>query len=116
MPGTKTITGIQRGPDFEREVYEPQHIEKMDKEQNLQRKVEANDPLIKAAVSAAHEVADSIGAQRVDIKYDAKNEMVIMAFMDKDGEEIVRQIPPEEVIRSAQRLKENRARFIESIM
>jgi len=115
MPNTKTITGIQRGPDFEREMNEIHHVERVRKEVKTDSKAEVNEPLIKAAVEAGKEVADTMG-QRVDVKYDRENDLVVMQIMDKNGEEVVRQVPPEEMIRTAQRIKQQQAQFLNSIM
>jgi uncharacterized FlaG/YvyC family protein len=114
MPNNKTIQGIQRGPDFEREVFEPHRVEKTDREQKVGRRVQANDPLIKAAVDAGREIAGSMG-QKVDLKWDPNSELLIMRVMSEDGKEVIREIPPEEVIRTAQRLKENGIGSFESI-
>ena len=115
MPNTKTIAGIQRGPDFEREVHEVHHVKRLDQEQKTNSKAEVNEPLIKAAVEAGKEVASSMG-QYVDVKYDRENEMIIMQIRDINGDEVVRQIPPEEMIRTAQRVKNQQAQFVNSVV
>lgn len=115
MPNTKTITGIQRGPDFERELNEIHHVERVRREVKTDSKAEVNEPLIKAAVEAGKEVADSMG-QRVDVKYDRENDLVVMQIKDLNGDEVVRQIPPDEVIRTAQKIKNQQAQFLNSVI
>ena len=115
MPGTKTISGIQRGPDFEREMYEVHHVERTQREAKTGSKAEVNEPLIAAAVEAGKEVADSMG-QRVDVKYDKENDLVVMQIKKLNGDEVVKQIPPDEVIRTAQRIKKQQAQFLDSVI
>ncbi len=115
MPNTKTIAGIQRGPDFEREVHEVHHVKRLDNEVKNNSKAEVNEPLIKAAVDAGKEVASSMG-QWVDVTYDRENEMIIMKIRDINGDEVVRQIPPEEMIRTAQRVKQQQSQFLNSVV
>jgi uncharacterized FlaG/YvyC family protein len=115
MPNTKTITGIQRGPDFEREVHELHHVERVQREVKTDSKAEINEPLIAAAVEAGKEVAATMG-QRVDVKYDRENDLVVMQIKELNGDEVVRQIPPEEMIRTAQRIKHQQAQFLNSVI
>jgi len=115
MSNTRTIGGLQRGPDFDREVYEPQHVEKVTFEEKHKRKAETNDPLIRAAVEAAGEVSKDYG-DRVDIQFERNSGMVVMTILDATGERVIRRIPPEEMIRMAQRIKENRDQLLENIM
>ncbi|MBN2341412.1 MAG: flagellar protein FlaG [Deltaproteobacteria bacterium] len=115
MPNTKTITGIQRGPDFEREAHEIHHVERIQREVKTNSKAEVNEPLIRAAVEAGQEIGQSMG-NSVDVKYDRENDLVVMQITSADGEEVIRQIPPEDAIRTAQRIKKQQAQFWESIM
>ncbi|MBN2528282.1 MAG: flagellar protein FlaG [Deltaproteobacteria bacterium] len=115
MPNTKTITGIQRGPDFEREMTEIHHVQRIQREVKTNSKAEVNEPLITAAVEAGKEVASSMG-QQVDVKYDRENDMVVMQIKELNGGEVVRQIPPEEMIRTAQRIKHQQAQFLNSVI
>lgn len=115
MPNTKTIAGIQRGPDFEREVHEAHRVERVQREVKSDSKAEVNEPLIRAAVEAGKEVANTLG-HTVDVKYNPDNEMVIMQVMSNDGKEVIRQIPAEEVIRTAEKIKKQQAHFLNSVM
>ena len=169
MPSTKTIGGLQRGPDFERDIYEPARVERVVREDKLGRRPEPNDPLIRAAIEAGREVGealarrvedemgreleelsgeeveagakpgagsareseedpawaldageprkpgDAIGRQ-VDVEYDRDSGTIVIKHFSADGEEVVRRVPPEEMIRTAQRLKEQRAQLLENVM
>ncbi len=117
MATTKTIAGIQRGPDFDREVYEParvEHVERSIKDDHG-KQPETNDSLIRAAVDAGKEVASSMG-NNLDVRYDSDTGMVIMAVVTPDGKKVVRYVPPEEMIRQAQRQKEMLAQYVESVI
>jgi uncharacterized FlaG/YvyC family protein len=117
MATTKTISGIQRGPDFDKEAYEPARVERVERsiKEDHNKHPEANDPLIRAAVEAAKEIAGSDGT-RSNVRYDKDAGLVIMEMVSLDGREVVRSSPPEEVIREAQRRKEFRAQYLESVM
>ena len=117
MATTKAISGLQRGPDFEWEAYEPSRVERVERsiKDDHNKQPEANDPLIRAAVEAGNEVGASLGTN-VDVKYDINSGMIIMAVMSPDGEELIRTVPPEEMIRQAQRLKEQRSHYLDSVL
>ena len=115
MPVTKTIPGIQRGPDFDREVHEPAKIEQVEKAAKLHRKPEANDPIIEAAVTALEEVKDTF-ARDLDIQYEANSGMIVMTLYDGNSGKEIRKIPPEEAIRMAQYRKQMRAQYMDSIL
>jgi len=115
MPNTKTIAGIQRGPDFEREIHEPHHVAREEHQAKTDTTAEINEPLIRAAVQAGQEVAETMG-QKVDVKYDQKHDLIVMQFKKLNGDEVVRQIPPEEVIRTAEKIKHQQAQFIDSVI
>jgi uncharacterized FlaG/YvyC family protein len=118
MATTKTIAGIQRGPDFDREAYEPSRVERVERsiKDDHNRQPETNDPLVRAAVEAGNEVATSMGGTKIDVKYDTKSGMVVIAVMSADGEKVIRYVPPEEAIREAQRRKELRSQYIENVI
>lgn len=117
MPNTKTITGIQRGPDFDRELHQVHHVDRIQREVKSGSKSEVNEPLIRAAIEAGREVADSMASGRqVDVTYDRENELVIMQIKDSVGGEVIRQSPPEEVIRTAQRVKQQQAQVLDSVL
>jgi hypothetical protein len=61
MPISKSIPGIQRGPDFDREVHETAHVERAARGAKLGRFPEANDPIVMAAIEAINEVASAHG-------------------------------------------------------
>jgi uncharacterized FlaG/YvyC family protein len=117
MATTKSISGIQRGPDFEWETYEASRVERVDRsiKDDHNKQQETNDPLIRAAVDAGNEVASTLGAN-IDVKYDVNSGMIVMAVMSPDGKEIIKTIPPEEMIRQAQRQKERLAQYVESVI
>ena len=115
MPIAKTIPGIQRGPDFDREVHETSHVEELSKTARLNRKPEANDPIVSAAVTALQEVSDTFSSD-FDVQYDADSGMVIMRFYDEAGGEEVRQVPPDEAIRMAQYRKQMRAQMMDEVL
>jgi uncharacterized FlaG/YvyC family protein len=115
MPVTKSIPGIQRGPDFDREVHDPAKVEQVTKSAKLHRKPEANDPIIDAAVTALEEVKESFG-RNLDIQYETNSGMIVMTlYNDETGEEI-RKIPPEEAIRLAQYRKQLRAQYMDKVL
>ncbi len=114
MP-TRNIPGIQRGPDFDREINEVSTMEKVAKATKLQRPPEANDPIVSAAVDAAHEIANSIG-RKVDVQYETGSGMIVMSVYSADGEELIRRIPPEEAIRMAQNHKTDRSQFFDEVV
>ncbi len=112
MSTTKSIPGIQRGPDFDRETHEASHVDHVAKATKLERPPEVNDPIVAAAVDAADEIADSIG-RKLDVQYDTSSGQIVMTVLSSDGEEVIRRVPPEEAIRMAQRLKDERSRFMD---
>jgi len=114
MPSTKTIPGIQKGPDFDREAHEPYHVEKAVKGVKLGRQPDLNDPIVNAAVDALAEVSESFG-ENVDIQYERHSGMIVMTIYEEDGETVERRIPPEEAIRMAQHRKEMRAQYLSSV-
>lgn len=114
MSATKPIPGLQRGPDFEWEVHEPTHVERVQKEAKERRVLEANDPIVSAAVEAVHEMASSLN-RKIDVQYERNSGMVVMTIYDSTGEEIIRRLPPEDTIRMAQNLKDQRARYLDSV-
>lgn len=113
MPTTKSIPGIQRGPDFDREVHEVARTERLVKEVKLGRQTEANDPLIQAAVEAVEEIgaADELGRE-YDVQYDRNSGVVVFTVYAADGETVIRRIPPEEAIRMAQHRKHRRSQLL----
>ena len=115
MPITKSIPGIQRGPDFDKEVHDPQKTEQIEKAGKLHRKPEANDPIISAAVTALEEVADTF-KRDLDVQYDAKSGMIVMKLYDGATGEEIRQIPPDEAIRMAQHRKQMRAQYMNGVL
>lgn len=114
MPA-RNIPGIQRGPDFDREINEASTIEKIAKTAKLDRPPEANDPIVSAAVDAAHELANSIG-RKVDVQYEPKTGIIVMSVYSADGEELIRRIPPEDAIRMAQNHKTDRSQFFDEVI
>ena len=115
MPIAKSIPGIQRGPDFDREVYEPKHVEDIVKEARHDRKPEANDPIVDAAVTALKEVAGTF-ERDLDVQYDTRSGMVVMTLYDGENGEEIRKIPPEDAIRMAQARKQMRAQYMDSVL
>lgn len=115
MPITKSIPGIQQGPDFEREVTDPKMTEQVTKAAKLNRNPEANDPIISAAVTALEEVADTF-ERDLDVQYDVNSGMIVMKLIDSASGEEIRQIPPEEAIRMAQYRKQMRAQYMNSVI
>jgi uncharacterized FlaG/YvyC family protein len=115
MPVTKTIPGIQRGPDFDREVHDPAKIEQVEKAARLHRQPEANDPIVEAAVTALEEVKDTFG-RNLDIQYETNSGMIVMTLYDSETGEEIRKIPPEEAIRMAQYRKHMRARYMDGVL
>ena len=115
MPIAKTIPGIQRGPDFDREVHESQHVEELSKAARLNRKPESNDPIVSAAVTALQEVADTF-ERNLDVQYDTNSGMIVMTLYDGVSGEEIRQIPPEEAIRMAQYRKQMRAQYMDKVL
>ncbi len=114
MSTAKNIPGIQRGPEFDREVHEKATVEKVDKAAKLERTPEVNDPIVSAAVDAVSEVADSLG-RKVDVQYDPSSGEIVMTIYTADGEKVLRRVPPEEAVRLSQRLQSNRSKFFESV-
>ena len=115
MPMTKTIPGIQRGPDFDREVHDPVKVEQVEKAAKLHRKPEVNDPIIDAAVTALEEVKDTF-KRNLDIQYEANTGMIVMTLYDGATGEEIRKIPPEEAIRMAQHRKQMRAHYMDEVL
>ncbi|MCP4679845.1 MAG: flagellar protein FlaG [Deltaproteobacteria bacterium] len=113
MSTAKSIPGIQRGPDFERETHEASRVDQVTKAAKLERPPEINDPVVSAALDAVNEISDSIG-RKVDVQYDTSTGQVVMTVLSSDGEEVIRRLPPEEAIRMAQRLKDERSRFMDN--
>ncbi len=114
MPATKSIPGIQKGPDFDSEVYEPARVEKVIEEIKHQRPVEANDTVVAAAIESVKEAADSIG-RKIDVQFDRSTGRVVFTVYSSDGEKVIRRVPPEEAIRMAQRMKNQRAQYLDNI-
>ena len=115
MSTTKSIPGIQRGPDFDKESYESHRVQENAKAVKLNRPAEANDPIVAAAVDAVSEMSDMLG-RKIDVQYETSSKMVIMTVYSGDGEKVISRIPPEEAIRLSHRLREDRANFLESIL
>ena len=115
MSTTKAIPGIQRGPDFDRELNETYRVDENAKAAKMNRPLEVNDPVVKAAVDAVAEMSNVLGRQ-IDVQFDTNSETVVMTVYSGDGEKVIRSVPPEEAIRMAQRLREDRANFLESIL
>jgi len=115
MPIAKTIPGIQRGPDFDREVHENPHVEAVSKSARLNRAPEANDPIVSAAVTAVQEVKETFGRD-VDVTYDNESGMIVMKISDSETGEEIRQVPPEEAIRMAQARKQMRAQIMDKVI
>ncbi len=113
MSTTKPIPGIQRGPDFDREVHDKDHVDKMNRQAKLDRPAEVNDPIINAAVEAVQEVSDSF-ERKVDVQYETGSGMIVLTVYAADGEEVIRRVPPEEAIRLSQHLKNERAKLFDS--
>lgn len=114
MSTAKAIPGITRGPDFEREAQEPRQAERVTKEAKLERPQELNDPIVSAAVEAIHEMAQQIG-RKIDMQWEANTGNIIMTVYSGDGEKMIRRIPPDEAIRMAQSLKEERSVHLDAI-
>lgn len=115
MPIEKTIPGIQRGPDFDREIHEPQHVDELSKTARLNRKPEANDPIVTAAVTALQEVSDTFD-RNLDVQYDTNSGMIVMTLYDGVSGEEIRQLPPEDAIRLAQYRKQLRAQYMDTVL
>ena len=115
MPIAKTIPGIQRGPDFDREVHESKHVEEVSTAARLNRAPEANDPIVSAAVTALREVSDTFG-RNLDVQYDTNSGMIVMTLYDEASGEEIRQIPPEDAIRLAQYRKQLRAQYMDKVL
>lgn len=115
MSTAKAIPGITRGPDFERETQEPRQAERIAKEGKLERSPEANDPIVLAAVEAIHEMSRTMGT-KIDVQYERNSGEVVMTVYSGDGETMIRRIPPDEAIRMAQSLKEQRSVHLDSIV
>ena len=114
MPSTKSIPGIQKGPDFDREAHEPSHVEAVEKEIKLDRKPELNDPVVAAAMEALKEVEDSFGRE-MDLQYERNSGLLVMTIYDDSGEKIIRRIPPDDAIRLAQNRKKMRAQYLDAV-
>jgi uncharacterized FlaG/YvyC family protein len=115
MPIAKSIPGIQKGPDFDREVHETRHVEEVTKAARLQRPPETNDPLAEAAVTAVKEVAYTF-KRDLDVQYDTNSGLVVMTLYDGNSGKEIRRIPPEEAIRMAHHRKQMRSRLMESLL
>lgn len=115
MSTAKAIPGITRGPDFEREAQEPRQVEKIVQGGKLDRPPEVNDPIVSAAVEALHEMAQQLG-RKVDVQYERKSGQVIMTVYTGDGQTEIRRIPPEDAIRMAQSLKEEKSMSLDSVV
>ncbi|MCP4606269.1 MAG: flagellar protein FlaG [Proteobacteria bacterium] len=113
MSTAKSIPGIQRGPDFERETHEASRVDRVAKAAKLSRPPEINDPVVSAAVDAIDELSNSLG-RKLDVQYDTGSGLVVMTLYSADGEKMIRRIPPEEAIRMAQRLKDERSRYLDN--
>ncbi len=116
MPAAKSIPGIQRGPDFEAETHEVSRTERVVREAKLQRPAEVNDPLVTAAVDALEEAAEmaDLGRQ-VDVQYNSETGMIVFSIYSADGDRLIRQIPPEEAIRMAENLSEQRSHLLDQM-
>lgn len=115
MPNAKTIPGVQRGPDFDREVHESQHVEEVSKTARMNRKPEANDPVVSAAITALQEVSDTFDRD-LDVQYDTDSGLIVMTLYDAENGEEIRQIPPDEAIRMAQYRKQLRAQYMDGVL
>ncbi|MDD5308899.1 MAG: flagellar protein FlaG [Deltaproteobacteria bacterium] len=114
MPTTKPIPGIQRGPDFDREINEPARVERVAKEARQGRAVEVNDPVVAAALAAVQELADSM-QRKIEVQWERNTGLVVITVLTKDGGEIIRRIPPEEAIRMAQNIKNWRSQYLDGV-
>ena len=115
MPIAKTVPGIQRGPDFDREVHETQHVDELSKSARLNRKPQVNDPIVSAAITALQEVSDTFDRD-LDVEYDSKSGMIVMTLYNESSGEEIRQIPPDDAIRMAQYRKQMRAQMMDKVI
>jgi len=112
---TKTIPGIQYGPDHDLEIHEPARVERVAKEVKHGRAVEANDPVVSAALSALEELVSTLHNE-IDVQYQKASGMVGITVYSENGEKIVRRAAPEEAIRLVQNMKNARSNFVDNIL
>ncbi len=115
MPIATSIPGIQREPDYEREVNDAKHVEETAKAAKLNRKPEVNDPVVSAAITALQEVADTFD-KGLNVQYDTNSGMIVMTVFNESTGEEIRQIPPEDAIRLAQYRKQMRAQYMDGVL
>jgi uncharacterized FlaG/YvyC family protein len=115
MPIATSIQGIPREPDFEREVNDAKHVEELSKAAKLNRKPEANDPIVSAAITALQEVSDTFD-KGLKVQYETNSGMIVMTIYNESTGEEIRQLPPEDAIRLAQHRKQLRAQYTDSVI
>jgi uncharacterized FlaG/YvyC family protein len=114
MSITKGIPLTESGPNIDRDNYEMARVDKTAKEAKQQRSIEVNDPVITQAVDTIKEITESLG-RKIDIEFERDAGLAVITVYAQDGETIIRKVPPEDLIRTAERMKDRRSQYLDDV-
>ena len=112
MSITTGVSLLDSGPKLEREAHDLARVDRSAKEVKQRRSIEPNDPVIAEAVDSIKEASESIG-RKIDIEWENEVGLAVITVYSEDGEKVIRKVPPEELIRSAERMKDRRAQYLD---